>query len=105
MINEKLNSLKIGIGGDLARENRIDDHTRQGWLLYKKLTLENAEDIYDVEQKTLKWLREDMCYPPHLSKEQMPQSGWTETVDADLISVPALWSKVEEIADELLIKI
>ena len=46
-----------------------------------------------------------MCYPPHLSKEQMPQSGWTETVDADLISVPALWSKVEEIADEIQIKI
>lgn len=105
MVNEKLNSLKIGIGGELARENRIDDHTRQGWLLYKKLTLENAEDIYDLEQKTLKWLREDMSYPTHLSKEQMPQSGWTETVDADLISVPALWSKVVELADELLIKI
>ena len=89
MVNEKLNSLKIGIGGELARENRIDDHARQGWLLYKKLTLEKAEDIYDLEQKTLKWLREDMGYPPHLSKEQMPQSGWTETVDADLISVPA----------------
>jgi hypothetical protein len=105
MVNEKLNSLKIGIGGEQARENRVDDHARQGWLLYKKLTLENAEDIYDLEQKTLKWLREDMSYPRHLSKEQMPQSGWTETVDADLISVPALWSKVEEIADELCIKI
>ena len=99
--NEFLNSHKLGIGGESARENRLVEHTREGWLLYKKLTLENANEIYELEQKILKWLRDEMKFPPHLNKEQMPQSGWTETVDADLISLPAIWTKVEEFSTSL----
>lgn len=96
--NNELQAHKIGIGGEYANEDRLWDHTKQGWTLYKKKTFLTADKALFVEQLLLKWLREDRGLPTFLSKEQMPQKGWTETVDASEMDLPTIWSKVEELS-------
>jgi hypothetical protein len=98
--NNELQAHKIGIGGEYANEDRLWDHTKQGWTLYKKKTFLTADKALFVEQLLLKWLREDRGLPTFLSKEQMPQAGWTETVDASEIDLPTIWSKVEELSQK-----
>jgi len=99
--NEKLNSHKIGISGVHSKEDRLKDHAKNGWILYKKKTLASADLIYEIEQETLRWLREDRGLPPYLSKFEVPQAGWTETVDASEIDLPTIWAKVEELSKVL----
>jgi hypothetical protein len=36
---------KVGIGGDTSKMNRINQHKKYGWALYKRLTLDTAEEI------------------------------------------------------------
>jgi recombinational DNA repair protein (RecF pathway) len=98
--NNELQAHKIGIGGEYANEDRLWDHTKQGWTLYKKKTFLTADKALFVEQSILKWLREERGLPTFLSKEQMPQAGWTETVDASEIDLPTIWSKVEELSQK-----
>jgi hypothetical protein len=98
--NNELQAHKIGIGGEYANEDRLWDHTKQGWTLYKKKTFLTADKALFVEQLLLKWLREERGLPTFLSTEQMPQKGWTETVDASEIDLPTIWSKVEELSQK-----
>ena len=96
--NIELQAHKIGISGEYANEDRLWDHIKQGWTLYKKKTFLTADKALFVEQLTLQWLREERGLPAFLSKEQMPQAGWTETVDASEIDLPSIWSKVEDLS-------
>ena len=96
--NEELNAHKIGISGMYSKEDRLKDHAKNGWTLYKRKTLESADQTYEIEQETLRWLREDRGLPPYLAKDQVPQAGWTETVDASEIDLPTIWAKVEELS-------
>ncbi len=96
--HEELGSHKIGISGVHAKEDRLNDHAKSGWKLYKKKTFESADRTYEIEQEVLRWLREDRGLPPYLSLHEMPQRGWTETVDASEIDLPTIWAKVEELS-------
>ncbi len=96
--HEELGSHKIGISGVHAKEDRLNDHAKSGWKLYKKKTFESADRTYEIEQEVLRWLREDRSLPPYLSLHEMPQRGWTETVDASEIDLPTIWAKVEELS-------
>jgi recombinational DNA repair protein (RecF pathway) len=96
--HEELGAHKIGISGVHAKEDRINDHAKNGWKLYKRKNFESADQTYEIEQEVLRWLREDRGLPPHLSLNEMPQRGWTETVDATEIDLPTIWAKVEELS-------
>lgn len=96
--HNELGSHKIGISGVHAKEDRLKDHAKNGWKLYKRKNFESADQTYEVEQEVLRWLREDRGLPPHLSLNEMPQRGWTETVDASEIDLPTIWAKVEELS-------
>ncbi len=96
--HEEFGSHKIGISGVHAKEDRIKDHAKNGWKLYKRKNFETADQTYELEQEVLRWLREDRGLPPHLSLNEMPQRGWTETVDASEIDLPTIWAKVEELS-------
>jgi recombinational DNA repair protein (RecF pathway) len=96
--HDELGSHKIGISGVHAKEDRLKDHAKSGWKLYKRKNFESADQTYEVEQKVLRWLREDRGLPPYLSLNEMPQRGWTETVDASEIDLPTIWAKVEELS-------
>jgi recombinational DNA repair protein (RecF pathway) len=96
--HEELGAHKIGISGVHAKEDRLKDHARSGWKLYKRRNFDTADQTYEIEQEVIRWLRVDRGLPPHLSLSEMPQRGWTETVDASEIDLPTIWAKVEELS-------
>ena len=102
--HSELQAHKVGISGQYANEDRLQDHSKEGWVLYKKKIYLTADKALFVEQLTLKWLRDERGLPTFLSREQMPQAGWTETVDASEIDLPTIWSKVEELSKKRIKK-
>jgi DNA-directed RNA polymerase subunit RPC12/RpoP len=100
----ELQAHKVGIGGEYANEDRLRGHAKQGWVLYEKKTYRTADMALDVEQEVLQWLRSDLQLPPYLSREQMPQSGWTETIDASEIDLPSIWAKIVEVSSKRTLK-
>jgi hypothetical protein len=98
MTHQELNAHKIGIGGFASLTNRIEQHKKHGWKLYKSLDFKTAERAYEAEQEILNWVRTELGLPQYLVLEQMPQGGHTETLDASEVSLPTLWAKVEELS-------
>ncbi len=96
-----LGAHKIGIANSYkSREfdDRMYKHKKHGWQLYKTKNFAKLRKAYDVEQDLIKWLRVEVGLPIHLNDTQMPQGGWTETVDASEIDLPTIWAKVEELS-------
>lgn len=87
---------KVGIGG--LQSNRIALWRKKGWALYRTRHFTVGADAYETEQRVLRWLRIDLALPPYLAGED----GWSETVAADAIELPDLWSKIETVAKEVL---
>jgi hypothetical protein len=99
--NSALQAHKIGIATIGIRSDRMIEHEKYGWVLWRSKTFDLGNNAYLVEQLTLNWLREDRKLPIFLSSKQMPQGGFTETVDASEIDLSAIWSKVEEFSGEI----
>ena len=95
--NPELVAHKIGIGNDKTKNNRLKEHQRQGWLVYESMKVSTGEDAEILEKKVLVWLRREMMLPYFLLPEQMPQGGYSETVNAEEITLPTIWAKVEEL--------
>lgn len=85
-----LDSHKIGIAG--VESKRLPEHRRNGWEVFKILYFESGQDAYRVEQDVLNWMRSENAWPPSLSTG----SGWTETVDAETVSLPTIWRQVQK---------
>ena len=87
--NPELGSHKVGIGnsGKKLKRDRIRSHTNRGWQTYKKWDFSVGSAALAIEQEWLSILRNDLGVAPFLSKEQMPQGGWTETFSDELISL------------------
>jgi hypothetical protein len=99
--HEQLNSHKIGIANSYKSrkfDDRMYQHEKRGWKLYKKITYETVKEASDVETKILKWLRMEVGLPFNLSQKDMPQGGHTETVEASEIELVTIWAKVEELS-------
>jgi hypothetical protein len=102
--HKSFNSHKVGIGGFDSYNNRLEQHTKQGWEIYSQLDLDTGEEAYEIEQAVLNWLRNDLNLQQYLLPEQMPQAGHTETVDASEIDLPTIWAKVEELSSRRIKK-
>jgi hypothetical protein len=102
--HKSFNSHKVGIGGFDSYNNRLEQHTKQGWQIYSQLDLDTGEEAYEIEQAVLNWLRNDLNLQQYLLPEQMPQAGHTETVDASEIDLPTIWAKVEELSKKSIKK-
>ena len=95
MIHQELSSLKIGIGNFDSKPDRIEAHSRKGWMLAKRYDFKVGKDAYDVEVEVLRWIRKEMGLSAHLTKELMPQSGWSETSDLQEIPIPELYRRIK----------
>jgi hypothetical protein len=95
--HEVLKAHKIGVAGAASHNERLKHHSQNGWQVYKHLEFKSGSDAFEVEHKVLQWLRYEKKLPPYLSAEQMPQAGWTETVDGTEIDLPTIWAKVKEL--------
>lgn len=60
--------------------------------------MRNSILAFLIEQDVLLWLRVDLKLPSYVSKEQMPQGGFSETVDASEIDLTTIWAKVEQLS-------
>jgi len=98
MTNESFGAHKVGVANDKTRVNRVKEHQKSGWLLYKTLSFNSGDEAFEVEQQTLLWLRTQLKLGIFLSQDLMPQGGYSETVDASEIDLPTIWAKVEELS-------
>lgn len=100
MTHEQLQSHKIGIGGSKRSRNRdrVTEHQKFGWNLYSRKDFETADNAFQIEQEVLAWLRQEKKLAVYLSIMEMPQGGFTETIDASEIDLPTIWAKVEELS-------
>jgi len=99
MTNEDLNSHKIGIGNtERQKGDRIKQHKKHGWHLVNQMIFDKTDDAFNIEQKILTWWRDSLKLDVYLSEFEMPQGGYTETVDASEIDLPTIWAKVEELS-------
>jgi hypothetical protein len=100
MSHPELMAHKIGIGGlkQTRYRDRIKQHEKSGWALHMSRDFATADDAFQVEQIILRWLRLDKRLGVYLSEFEMPQGGYSETVDASEIDLPTIWAKVEELS-------
>jgi hypothetical protein len=96
--NPTLSAHKIGVAGTAKHNLRLKKHKKFGWKIYKHKEYKSGLEAFNVETETLKWLRNEKDLLPYLTNEQMPQAGWSETVDASEIDLPTIWAKVEELS-------
>ena len=101
MTNDKLQAHKIGIANSYKSrkfDDRMYQHAKRGWVLYKKLNFTTVKEASEIETKVLKWLRIEVGLPFCLTPKHMPQGGHTETVDALEIDLAAIWAKVQQLS-------
>jgi len=100
LTHHQLGAHKIGIGGSkrTRSRDRVTEHQKFGWELFRRLDFETADGAFQVEQSVLEWLRGEMKLATYLSVFEMPQGGYSETVDASEIDLPTIWAKVEEMS-------
>jgi recombinational DNA repair protein (RecF pathway) len=99
--HELFGSHKIGITNEGAKEKRLEKHLKQGWQIYKTLYCLDGNQVFEIEQETLSWWRNELGLKVFLSSSEMPQGGFTETVDANEIDLLTIWTFVERLNSKL----
>lgn len=95
-----LNSVKVGITE--AGSTRLAIFAKHGWDVVHAEQFEQGMDALQVEDAVLYWWRVEMGFPIHLTAEDTPTGGWTETLDADLMPAQATVEKVREVSKAIL---
>lgn len=93
--HKRLRAAKVGIGR--AAGNRVEQHRKLGWYV---LTCEPVpgKRALAIEENILGWWRTELALPAYLSKGEMPQGGWTETVDLDEVDIAATIERIRALA-------
>jgi hypothetical protein len=99
--SDDLNAIKVGIGNVTRKTDRISEHLKYGWTLLYRQDLDTGEFAFELEQKVLIWIRQERKLGIYLTKSQMPQGGWTETIDADELSVFEIRTYFEELLGQI----
>jgi hypothetical protein len=72
-----LKAWKVGVTGS-GKTDRLQQHYSEGWSVKALWAGMAGVQAYTIEQKILQhWRTKNIL--PFLTKQQMPQSGWTET--------------------------
>jgi hypothetical protein len=92
------NSFKVGIGNDNKRKrtDRLNKHILENWEVLGVWRFDIGLQAQDIEASVFNVLRKKYKFPIHLSKEEMPQGGWTETFSSELISASKVTALIEE---------
>jgi hypothetical protein len=75
----KLAAAKVGIADTSGL--RLAQHRREGWQILAVFRV-SAKSAAAIETDVLKWWRGALGLPSYLTRDHMPQGGWTETVAA-----------------------
>jgi len=95
--NHLHNSFKVGIGNDYKRKrtDRLNKHILENWEVLGVWRFDVGLQAQDIEASVFNVLRKKYKFPIHLSKEEMPQGGWTETFSSELISASDVKALIE----------
>jgi hypothetical protein len=98
--SKELSAHKIGITNlyESKENSRMMKHRQNGWLVFKTMEFSTGQSAVQVENQVIDWLRNERGLKHFLTAQQMPQGGWTETVDASEIDLPTIWAKVEQLS-------
>lgn len=88
-------TVKVGIMSEGS--GRLLAHKRYGWQIAATVRVP-GNVAPRIEDAILVWWRTDLGLPPYLSRTEMPQGGWTETVDASGIDLAATIARIRELA-------
>ncbi len=98
--NEMLGSHKIGIGNHKNKksDDRLQKFVKRGWQVFQVWEFETGKEAWKIERLVFKHLRKDLNIPAYLTLKDMPVTGGhSETMDAELISLPSLKRMVNKI--------
>ena len=91
----KLGAAKVGIA-DMSGL-RLAQHRREGWQILAVFQV-SAQSAAAIETDVLKWWRGALGLPSYLTRDHMPQGGWTETVAAGRINLAATVTRICNLA-------
>lgn len=95
LLHPALGAVKVGITETSGF--RLKVHARYGWQTVAAVRV-SGELAVKIEKTVLAGWRTDLGLPRYLGKNEMPQGGWTETVDADAIDIPATVARIRALA-------
>ncbi len=95
IIHEGYGAAKIGITNSAG--GRIITHRRRGWQVVTTVKVP-GEVAWYIEANILSWWRLERRLPIYLGRNEMPQSGWTETVDSNEIDLPDTIRRIRQMA-------
>lgn len=90
-------AVKVGIAA--LDGVRLKTHARYGWQALAAIQVPGDRAV-SIERAILSWWRTGLGLPRYLGSDEMPQNGWTETVDADAIDIPATIARIHQLAAE-----
>lgn len=90
-----LGAAKVGIAN--TRGRRLKEHQANGWEVCA-VTYVPGTTAEAIEASVLDSWRNGLGLPPFLSASEMPQGGWTETVDLDAIDLTQTIRQIERLA-------
>ena len=95
IIHAKLAAAKVGIADTSGL--RLAQHRRKGWQILAVFQV-SAQSAAAIETDVLKWWRGALGLPSYLTRDHMPQGGWTETVAAGRINLAATVTRICNLA-------
>jgi hypothetical protein len=87
LVHEEFGAVKIGVGKDGG--DRVSKHARHGWTVLELWGGLTPQRAWDAEQMVLELWR-SLQIPHGVTREQMPQFGWTETAPLAMVDVEEL---------------
>ncbi len=101
MFHGEFRSIKVGISNNKAIPNRIKSHASDGWELHRQIDVENGAIATQIESEVFNWIRNEKKLGVHLSKEMMKHHGYSETVDAEEITILEIEKHIKSIMKRL----
>ena len=95
IIHAKLAAAKVGIADTAGL--RLAQHRRKGWQILAVFQV-TAKGASAIETDVLKWWRGALGLPSYLTRDHMPQGGWTETVAAGRVDLAATVTRICNLA-------
>lgn len=99
--NKALRASKIGITNVHNTDpcySRLRQHEKHGWVTVKRWVFDRGDTALEVEQAVLRHWRKDLKAPRVLSREDMPQGGWTETASTQKVGLQRTIDYIEKLA-------
>jgi hypothetical protein len=93
--HEDLEALKVGIASRVSRTDRIAQHAFKGWKTIGSWSTPTGFHAAAVELGVLNWWRNELGAPVALTKRDMPQGGYTETVSELHVDLAETLAKIE----------